>query len=98
MGEMWAMSDGSILHDVHSPSECAGRGCWVHNPSDHHMVTWRVVFRDDKGTAERMCPHGVGHPDPDDHAFWLTRGRNVGFHGCDGCCADLESPGSHIAP
>lgn len=32
---------------------------------------------------ERICPHGVGHPDPDD-----TNPDTV--HGCDGCCAQVD--------
>ena len=35
---------------------------------------------------ERMCPHGVGHPDPDDVT---NLGEDViGIHGCDGCCVE----------
>lgn len=30
--------------------------------------------------SERTCPHGVGHPDPDDV---LNEDK---VHGCDGCC------------
>ena len=30
--------------------------------------------------TERLCPHGIGHPDPDD-----TRAAKR-IHGCDGCC------------
>lgn len=33
---------------------------------------------------ERICPHGVGHPDPD--CMYAKRDT---VHGCDGCC--LES-------
>jgi hypothetical protein len=33
---------------------------------------------------ERICEHGIGHPDPDqimrDEAGWV--------HGCDGCCSN----------
>jgi hypothetical protein len=34
---------------------------------------------------ERICPHGVGHPDPDEYA--IASGGDAGVHGCDGCCA-----------
>lgn len=33
---------------------------------------------------ERICKHGIGHPDPDDlkvQSSWAE-----GVHGCDGCC------------
>jgi hypothetical protein len=33
---------------------------------------------------ERICPHGVGHPDPD-HVFYTKRMTDT-IHGCDGCC------------
>lgn len=41
---------------------------------------------------ERICPHGVGHPDPDHIAFVeRVAGKDVAsveaVHGCDGCCA-----------
>jgi hypothetical protein len=34
---------------------------------------------------ERICEHGCGHPDPDDHR--ILTGEDDGIHGCDGCCA-----------
>ena len=50
----------------HDETQCAGRHCCIHNPSSHHMRGWPMVWRGDKGVMERTCPHGVGHPDPDD--------------------------------
>lgn len=76
-----------LLVNVHLPSRCAGRGCVVHHPSDHHMRGWRLNWRDDRAIMERTCPHGVGHPDPDDLAYRLSVGRGDSTHGCDGCCA-----------
>jgi hypothetical protein len=36
---------------------------------------------------ERICPHGVGHPDPDDAAYHIRIGQGYKtIHGCDGCC------------
>lgn len=80
------------LARVHSLVDCAGRPCVIHAPSDHHMRTWRTVWRGDRRMMERTCRHGVGHPDPDDLAYRLTfPGRvdecDAGVHGCDGCCA-----------
>jgi hypothetical protein len=46
------------------------------------MKTWPLHWRYDRGILERICPHGVGHPDPDDKAS-----ASDGIHGCDGCCA-----------
>jgi hypothetical protein len=35
---------------------------------------------------ERICPCGVGHPDPDDAAYRLSQGDDDTTHGCCGCC------------
>lgn len=72
---------------THSPDQCAGRHCVIHNPSGHHMRDWPVNWRDDIGVMERICPHGVGHPDPDDAAHKRSIGKDVlTVHGCCGCC------------
>ena len=71
----------------HDETQCAGRHCCIHNPSDHHMRDWPMSWRGDKGVMERTCPHGVGHPDPDDAAYNIRNGRgHLTTHGCDGCC------------
>jgi len=51
---------------VHDASRCAGEYCPIHNPSDHSMNTCPTNWRSDRGFMERVCPHGVGYPDPDD--------------------------------
>lgn len=80
------VGDG-LLVNVHPSEACAGRACVVHHPSDHHMRGWLLNWRDDRGLMERLCPHGIGHPDPDDLAYQLSVGRDdVGMHGCDRCC------------
>jgi hypothetical protein len=43
------------------------------------MRSWPQHWRGDRGIIERVCDHGIGHPDPDD------RNRDK-IHGCDGCC------------
>lgn len=58
--------------------------CPIHAPSGHHMVGWDMLWRNDRGIMERVCVHGVGHPDPDDRKIRL--GEDSGVHGCDGCC------------
>lgn len=77
---------------VHDAMACAGRGCALHNPSDHHMRDWDIVVREDKGSLfERICSHGVGHPDPDSLAYFIANGDDwMGVHGCDGCCHGRE--------
>ena len=73
---------------THSADKCVGEYCCVHNPSAHHMRDWPMHWRDDRGIMERICPHGVGHPDPDDAAYNIRCGASYkNIHGCDGCCA-----------
>jgi hypothetical protein len=94
---------GEKLSNVHYETlECRERGCAIHNPTDHHMKDWPQHFRDPRieratfgmhpGLIERVCEHGVGHPDPD-HMTWYASCHTPeetefeGIHGCDGCCA-----------
>lgn len=84
--ELTMIANGALTR-VHRAGTCAGEYCWVHKPSPHHMLGWPVAWRGDKSTAERICPHGVGHPDPDDLAYNQRLGRDVSIHACDGCCA-----------
>lgn len=74
---------------VHPESACTGERCCFHNPSDHPMRSWPMVVRE-TALVERMCAHGVGHPDPDSLAFFVRKlgddnGGTFGIHGCDGC-------------
>tara|TARA_R110000787_G_scaffold16774_5_gene52582 strand:+ start:3125 stop:3385 length:261 start_codon:yes stop_codon:yes gene_type:complete len=70
---------GRFIYNIHPRAKCKGPNCVIHNPSDHHMRDWPLHWREDRGIFERICPHGVGHPDPDDISIDTT-------HGCDGCC------------
>lgn len=75
------------LWSVHPANRCAGRPCVIHNPTDHHMRSWALHWRDDRKLFERICPHGIGHPDPDQYYYWNETGQGwQGVHGCDGCC------------
>lgn len=76
--EEYKTGTGQILK-VHDAIVCAGRHCVIHNPSDHHMRDWPTHWRDDRGIMERICPCGVGHPDPDDISPDTS-------HGCCSCC------------
>lgn len=58
--------------------------CAIHAPTEHHMRTWPLHWRGDRGIMERICSHGIGHPDPDD--IKIRAGLDCGTHGCDGCC------------
>lgn len=79
---------------THDSDDCVGHACVIHSPSPHHMRGWATNYRRDAGYTERMCHHGVGHPDPDDMAFLTSvyekKGKDhnhLGIHGCDGCCS-----------
>lgn len=83
----------SQLVIVHDKAACRDEHCVVHNPSDHTMSEFPTYWRYDRGLMERICPHGVGHPDPDHIAFVKKIGGVEAaltecVHGCDGCCAD----------
>jgi hypothetical protein len=75
---------------THEPGQCAGERCCIHNRSDHVMRSFPQYFRWDRGIMERTCPHGTGHPDPDQEEFFdKAFGKNAEYewvHGCDGCC------------
>lgn len=64
----------------------------------HHMSEWPQNWRHDRALMERVCPHGVGHPDPD-HVAYVRRAHGslsegVDVHGCDGCC---RQPGAVVS-
>lgn len=83
-------NSNQVLYGVHDASLCAGRPCTIHNMSDHHMRDWPQYWRADWGFMERICPHGIGHPDPDDY-FVMSRPSLASVHGCDGCCQKGEN-------
>lgn len=76
-----------VYHNIHLETKCWGRACVIHNPSNHHMRRWRLTFREDRMIFERICPDGIGHPDPDQYAYWAETNQEwQATHGCDGCC------------
>lgn len=80
------------MTNVHENIKCYGRPCPYHTPSDHHMRTWHPHWRGDRGILERICEHGIGHPDPDQFEFWEQTNQSYqAVHGCDGCCYDNQS-------
>ena len=85
--EKYETGTGQIVW-VHTKDKCEGNYCCIHNPSDHEMKDFPTHWRDDRMLMERICEHGVGHPDPDDLAFKARNGYDdsEGVHGCDGCC------------
>lgn len=82
---------GRAILKTHTVDKCRGRSipCCIHFPSDHHMREWEMNWRSDTGVMERICSHGVGHPDPDHMAYVRSLKAGLewqGTHGCDGCC------------
>lgn len=81
---------------THSPDKCFNdKACVIHNPSDHHMRDWPITLRIDRfaALAERVCPDGIGHPDPDSMAYITSligekKAYYESIHGCDGCCRE----------
>ena len=62
--------DWIYLRNVHERNEICDIACVIHNPADHHMQEWPLHWRDDRGIFERICEHGVGHPDPSQFPYW----------------------------
>lgn len=79
--ELHELVGGQKLY-IHPRATCRGYWCACHYPSSHHMRDWPQNWREDAKIMERMCDHGIGHPDPDDPAAFRHS-----IHGCDGCCA-----------
>ena len=93
---------GITLKNVHEPGPTCKEACVIHNPSEHHMVGWELQWRGDRCIFERICPHGIGHPDPDQYPYWKATHQNwQGVHGCDGCCSsdpdiDIDTIHQHL--
>lgn len=79
------------VENVHGRWACSKQNaCAYHKPSDHHMRTWYPHWRNDRGILERICEHGIGHPDPDQFEYWeQTDQKFQSVHGCCGCCHPL---------
>ena len=79
------LENSAIKLLAHEPDECKDPNvCSIHNRTNHHMRGFKQFYRFDRGIMERICSHGVGHPDPDDYN--VLQGNDKGVHGCDGCC------------
>lgn len=87
-GTVLLYGDKIKLWNVHPVEACAGKPCVLHNPTDHHMRSWRLHWRGDRKIFERLCPdHGTGHPDPDQFDYWDSTDQEwQSLHGCCGCC------------
>lgn len=88
--DLITLLDGRVMQ-VHPPQACRGQTCCVHNPSEHPLRTAALTWNALTATMNRVCSHGLVHPDPDDIAFKeRTLGPSdvwgYGVHTCDGCC------------
>jgi len=79
---------GEVTIYTHRKDDCIGDHCPIHRPSNHVLSDAPMNFRADKyGLIERLCEHGVGHPDPDSTKYMESEGFDgLGVHGCCGCC------------
>lgn len=93
--DQWTEAEANLwrnMTNIHDHSLCYGRPCSTHGPSDHHMRSWHPHWRGDRGILERICPHGIGHPDPDQFVYWDETDQSwQKVHGCDGCCQEINT-------
>lgn len=88
--------EGRLTTHKHNP-DCDANGCAIHNPTADakpNREEWPYNWRTDRGLLERICPHGIGHPDPDSQR-WVdrmtpTKSTAHAVHGCDGCCLETK--------
>lgn len=81
--ELTSLHDGRFIW-VHDQDKCVGDNCCIHAPSEHRLNSAPLHWRGDRRIMERICIHGVGHPDPDDIKVQSSWAEAV--HGCCGCC------------
>lgn len=83
-----------VPESLHPEEACHGQVCVVHNPLDHHMREWPMVWREDRvpPIVERICECGVGHYDFSQWEFHKSLGLGgwVTTHGCCGHCVPPE--------
>lgn len=87
--EMAQLEHSDVVLQAHPSTQCAGEVCSLHNRTQHPMRAFPQHWRGDRGIMERLCPHGVGHPDPDDYK--VRKSHWEAIHGCDGCCTASTS-------
>lgn len=84
--DQWTDDNGVVWWVHRWKRTCVDDGCAIHSPSKHHMSSWPMVMRPDT-LVERICNHGLEHPDPDSLKFFHSVGKfYMGEHTCDGCC------------
>lgn len=83
---VWRLPNGLILMNAHDRATClsTGRPCVLHNPTDHAQSSFPLIWRNDQGIFERLCPCGIGHPDSDQHECWAS--IDAMYKSVHGCC------------
>ena len=103
-GNCYVDADGFVVptHVLDSPDGCEGAHCPIHDPSDHHMVDWELVWKDLSRSGSRYssgwyrrCKHGRTHPDPDEmerliDVYGIDPAIEAWQHDCDGCCKGVR--------
>lgn len=88
--ESWVSGTGQKMK-VHAKNSDCDAGCVIHNPTLEPHKDWPTHWRVGEYLMERVCPHGVGHPDLD-HLEFVRKikgeeyAHSQSIHGCDGCC------------
>ncbi|KQS98720.1 hypothetical protein [Cellulomonas sp. Leaf395] len=86
---------GGVLR-THGRASCAGpEPCPIHRPSGHPLRMAPMAWRADVGLLERICQHGVHHPDTDALAHLRRNDADLDVaelarHHCDGCCREAK--------
>lgn len=76
---------------THDWADTCDQGCVIHNRTNHHMALWPLHWRGDRKIFERLCPHGIGHPDVDQYPYWRATDQMwETVHGCCGCCRGAD--------
>lgn len=90
----WTVCGDGNLRNVHDPKQCEARGCAIHNhPSNHRLRDAPLNWREDRNILERICRHGIGHPDHDAALYLESIGQgSENSHGCDFCCGPGYPP------
>lgn len=95
----WGGIDNTRFLRTHTPDQCEGRLCDVHNRrGEGEQATWPLNWRSDRGIMEVVCPCGVGHPSPAQVEYWAVdhtpRGLvGMAMHGCCGIHCPLKEYG-----
>lgn len=87
------LNERDIIQGVHHKENCTGY-CYIHNKSKHPLRHNPLKINLENGLLERICEHGIGHPDIDYLNAREESGEDItfmGVHSCDGCCEHPET-------